>query len=118
MQHLLETAAIRVFIDSSWPHKFWGCHRRSDRSFFVQGRQFHLCARCTGLAAGVPCSLLLLPLQGISPFLFASFATMLIIDGVTQLAGLRESTNGIRFFTGFGAAATLLPSLFAMVRYF
>lgn len=108
---------IRLFVDNVWLHKFWGCHRLPDRSFFVQGRQFHICARCTGLVVGLPCSLLLLPLREGLPYAFIPFASLLVADGLTQLAQWRVSNNGLRFFTGFGTAVTFIPSLLTIGGY-
>ena len=40
---------------------FFGCHARPDRSFYWKGKQFPICARCTGelagMLAGIPCIL-------------------------------------------------------------
>ena len=35
-----------------WLPIFCGCHCRPDRSFFFRGRQFPVCARCTGMLLG------------------------------------------------------------------
>ncbi len=108
MHGIFTSLAIRVFVDSAWLHKYWGCHRRSDRSFFVEGRQFHVCARCTGLLSGLPVSLALFALGNVALYIFAGFSLLLLADGLTQLAGLRESSNGLRFVTGFAAARHVL----------
>ena len=80
-----------------------GCHQRSDRSFFFHGRQFPLCARCTGMFAGYAAGFLTLcfclppwPLGAVCllPMLFDLFA---------QNALGRESTNIRRAVTGFAA---------------
>ena len=36
-----------------WLPIIFGCHCRSDRSFFFRGKQFPLCARCTGELIGI-----------------------------------------------------------------
>ena len=36
-----------------WLPVFFGCHCRSDRSFFWKGKQLPICARCTGELAGI-----------------------------------------------------------------
>ena len=101
----------RIFIDSVWLHKFWGCHRISDRSFFLKGRQFHVCARCTGLLAGLPFSLLLFPVRAWCPYVFIVFSVFLLVDGFTQFFGWRNSNNKIRFITGMLTASTFLPTI-------
>ena len=80
-----------------------GCHQRPDRSFFLRGRQFPLCARCTGMFAGYAAGFLTVcfclppwPLGAVCllPMLFVLFA---------QNALGRESTNIRRAVTGFAA---------------
>lgn len=113
-----EDVAIRSFVDSVALHRYWGCHRLSERSFFVRGRQFHICARCTGLLCGIPCSLLLLPAYHFAPEVFLFFAAVLLTDGLTQLWGLRKSTNTLRFITGFGTSVTFLPAIYYFMGSF
>lgn len=77
------------------------CHRRPDRSFFYKGKQFPVCARCTGTAIGF----LSLPLFALKLLTFGwwSFLLMLLpayIDGSSQAMGWRESNNWLRLFTG------------------
>src|SRR5260370_15307247 len=38
------------------------CHQLPERSFFIAGHQFAVCARCTGLYAGFTLAMLLYPL--------------------------------------------------------
>lgn len=56
-----------------------GCHQRPDRSFFFRGRQFPLCARCTGVLLGY---FLAIPLYVLVPadmdFCLKTAAIMLI----------------------------------------
>ena len=40
------------------------CHRITDRSFSIAGRQLPLCARCTGMFLGVTLTFVLLSLAG------------------------------------------------------
>jgi uncharacterized membrane protein len=117
LQHIFNPALVRLFVDSVWLHKYWDCHRLPDRCFHIDGRQFHVCARCTGLIVGVPFSLLLIPIRQFMPIIFYFFMTAFLIDGVTQLLKLRTSNNRLRFATGFGTAATFLPSALALLGY-
>lgn len=116
MRQLIEKVAIRLFVDGAWLHKYWGCHRRPERCFVVKGRQFHLCARCTGLVVGIACSLLLLPIYRWSLPAFCICALALSVDGLTQLVRWRESNNALRFATGLGTGATLFPSVLAVIQ--
>ncbi len=77
------------------------CHRFPERSFFLFGRQFPVCARCTGIIIGM----LLIPIfhfEIIRPTILFVLISMLptAIDGTTQALGKRESNNPLRFFTG------------------
>ncbi len=81
--------------------QFVSCHRLPERSFFFKGKQFPLCARCTGLYAGF----LVLPIF-VFGLLFINFWwTILliaptIIDGLLQAHTKYFSNNPIRFITG------------------
>jgi len=80
---------------------FCGCHCRPDRSFFYKGKQFPVCARCTGMLIGYPLGILWLVFfthWNIGICLFVCLP--LIIDGIGQQLGKWESTNIRRFITG------------------
>jgi uncharacterized membrane protein len=81
------------------------CHGMISRSLDLFGVPMPICARCFGIYAGL--------LAGIATFQLVPFlrervvrmvafaaVTPLAIDGVTQLLGLRESTNPLRLVTG------------------
>ena len=91
------------------------CHRMSHRSFTVRGRQFNVCARCTGLLAGILASPLLTPWRHVSLLLFLSGVAMVALDGITQLIGVRESNNLIRVITGFVAGLWVVPIALRLV---
>lgn len=104
-----------------WLPIVMGCHCRPDRSFFWRGRQFPVCARCTGQLLGV----LAIPLTCWAghppvPVLFALLLPM-VLDGVIQLKTSYESTNVRRLITGFlfGYCFVLLFALshVAVFRY-
>lgn len=84
------------------------CHGMAERCLVLWGAPMPICARCTAIYAGL--------LLGLAAFTIvrsvrertariAAFAavTPLAIDGLTQLAGLRESTNELRIATGLVA---------------
>ena len=80
------------------------CHRKPERSFFYKGRQFPVCARCTGFYITGIASIILINFYPV-PY---SLTTLLIgiillipcaIDGFTQLFEMRESNNMLRFIT-------------------
>ncbi len=92
---------ISLFIDNRYLRLLFNCHQISARSFFWKGRQFHICARCTGIFVGVLFSPSMLIFWEYSVYIFPLSFIVLSIDGVTQLLKLRESNNLIRLITGF-----------------
>jgi len=84
------------------------CHGIPSRCVEVFGVPMPICARCLGIYAGLLVGLLafrLLPWFTERAMRIAAFlaVTPLAIDGLTQLAGLRESTNPLRLATGIAA---------------
>ena len=81
--------------------RLYGCHQLPERSFFIGGYQFPLCARCTGITIGYLFALLLCILQIIVPLWLSFFMIMpLIVDGGVQLLFCVMSNNIRRFVTG------------------
>ena len=98
--------------DSWWrvPFHFF-CHGIASHSFFIGGVAMPICARCTGIYAGLLLGVLLSSIaSSVAPRLAWRFFFLCLlpmwIDGGTQALGLRVSNNPLRFFTGiaFGAA--------------
>jgi len=91
------------------------CHQKPERCIFLWGHQMAICERCFAIY-------IFLFTGGIFLYIFRKYfrkyhwklAILLMIpvavDGLTQLAGLRESNIYLRFFTGslFGIAFALL----------
>jgi len=90
------------------------CHGIEGRCLSLSGVAMPVCARCTGIYGGalLAASIFLtrrtvrganrndlLPILALLP---------LALDGVTQAAGLRESTNAIRLFTGALAGSVVV----------
>ena len=85
----------------------FGCHARSDRSFYWNGKPFPICARCTGELAGMIAGIPLILLWGDMKLrLMILFMLPMTADGFLQLFTSYESKNGRRFATGvlFGLA--------------
>jgi uncharacterized membrane protein len=81
------------------------CHQKAERSFFVNGNQMPFCSRCTAIWLGLALGLLFMifyTIQLDGKFLFIALLCVfpMGLDGVSQLIGLWESTNLIRFITG------------------
>ncbi|MFC2163283.1 DUF2085 domain-containing protein [Candidatus Altiarchaeota archaeon] len=84
------------------------CHQRPDRSLTLLGYKMIVCARCTGIYAGLIASTILYPLtrglkrEKIPDAIFLVIALIpMAVDGTSQLMGFRESTNAIRLVSGF-----------------
>ena len=81
------------------------CHGIPERCFALFGAPMPVCARCTGIYLGMLAGLaafVLIPLlreRVMRRFAIAAVIP-LALDGLTQLAGLRESTNALRVATG------------------
>ncbi|MFP3918058.1 DUF2085 domain-containing protein [Lysinibacillus telephonicus] len=77
------------------------CHRLPERSFHCNGKQFPLCARCTGIMAGYVIGLLILATYGrLSLLLSFALIIPMIVDGTGQLFHKWESNNIRRLITG------------------
>ena len=80
----------------------FGCHCKSERSFFYRGEQFPICSRCTGELVGIIFSIIAMifftPLKIRYYFIIQ---IPMIIDGFIQLLTSYESNNTKRFITGF-----------------
>lgn len=91
--------------------KFVICHHMPERSFHFKGKQFPLCARCTGIFLGY-LTIPIFHMELIKPsiILIILFSLPLIIDSFTQVMGFRESNNILRVISGFlfGAAQVAL----------
>lgn len=86
---------------------FFGCHARPDRSFYFRGKQFPICARCTGELVGMVLCIPILIVWGCPSFGTVLFLMLpLIIDGFAQRLTPYESGNIRRLITGilFGIA--------------
>ena len=81
------------------------CHGIPERCFHLWGVPMPICARCTAIYGGLAISLVvffLLPrMSELAARVVLVIAVLpLAVDGLTQLARLRESTNGLRSATG------------------
>ena len=90
-----------------WLPIIFGCHCRSDRSFFYHAKQFPICARCTGELIGMVCALPCFVLFGVPDWRTSIFLMLpLVVDGFAQKLTRYESGNLRRLVTGilFGYA--------------
>lgn len=92
-----------------------GCHQRHDRSFFFHGKQFPVCARCSGLLIAYFISILRYLINcckkrsfrypsrfGKQSHVIALIGCLtMLIDWTIQALQVKESTNKRRLITGF-----------------
>lgn len=79
----------------------FGCHQIPERSFFLCGYQFPVCARCTGVILSAVFALFLFRKKIFSlPVCFA-LASVMLFDWSMQYLRIKASTNPRRFVTGF-----------------
>ena len=86
---------------------FFGCHARPDRSFYFRGKQFPICARCTGELIGIILGIPIDFFWGCPRFeIVLVMMIPLIFDGFLQRLTSYESGNIRRLITGilFGIA--------------
>ena len=98
------------------------CHRIPERSFFIRGHQFPVCARCTGFYSGLIAYIIanrFYPHEYNMEMLAISMILMIpvAVDGLTQYFGPRESTNNLRFITGFIGGVGLIIFLKIIIRW-
>ncbi|MEW6554032.1 MAG: DUF2085 domain-containing protein [Actinomycetota bacterium] len=118
---------IAVWWDSLlWELGFSICHQRLERMLFFAGRPLFVCSRDTGMLVSFFTLMLVLSLlrgrdrAGTPPWpvLAAGAAGILFLiwDGLTSYLGFRESTNTLRFLSGFAAGAGLAFPVAALVN--
>jgi uncharacterized membrane protein len=104
-----------------WTYQL-ACHQQPDRSFFVLGEPLAICQRDVALYAGALITTAVFAavrrravIQPINWTTILLLSMPMVLDGITQLAGLRESSWPLRVGTGalfaVGVARLLLPHL-------
>lgn len=93
------------------------CHKRIDRSLLIFDQYIHICARCFAFYFTSLIILIFFCLNRTyrisSHVVFYSLISPLILDGMTQLLGFRESSNHIRVITGVLASIGVSPVIYA-----
>lgn len=94
-----------------------GCHQLPERSFFYKGKQFPVCARCTGVFFGYLTAFLFLAFRKILPVKPAiALLGCMGIDWGLQETGIKKSTNLRRLLTGFAGGLGLCSLYFQAIR--
>ncbi|MFR2847241.1 MAG: DUF2085 domain-containing protein [Hungatella hathewayi] len=96
------SARAYVLIDGKVLRILFGCHARSDRSFFYHGKQFPICARCTGELIGILAGIPIVICWGYgAAWLMSLLMAPMVADGLLQLLTPYESGNYRRLVTEF-----------------
>ena len=98
------------------------CHRKPERSFFIKGHQFPVCARCTGFYTGLIIFLIYDYFFNIDYSLNLLICSIILliptaIDGFTQLLNCRQSNNTLRFITGVIGGIGLIIFLKIVIQW-
>ncbi len=99
-----------------------GCHQRPERSFFINGYQMPICARCTGVMIGYLFALPLYLLCSFSWRISLAGCVLLLVDWGLQAMKVKESTNMRRLVTGLagglGFMSIQLQLVLIIIQYF
>ena len=77
-----------------------GCHQRADRSFFIKGKQFPVCARCTGAFIGYSLGAIVFLFYQIPWWISLLLWFVMFADWLLQRINILQSTNTRRVITG------------------
>ncbi len=110
--------ADKVWIKLMNMGKRFGCHQMAERSFFIKGYQFPICARCTGVLIGEILMIIAMILgfrikTSIAIILFA----IMVLDGGLQYKKILYSTNTRRLITGICAGIGLTHIYYLVINF-
>lgn len=94
-----------------------GCHQMPDRSFFIKGWQFPVCARCTGVIIGQAAGTAVCLRKKIPLYISAICCEITLLDWSLQQAGIKQSTNLRRLVTGILGGFGLTAVYSSAVRF-
>ena len=91
-----------------------GCHQLPERSFFYKGKQFPVCARCTGVFLGQCIAFVFAWLTQIPLLISGLLLAIIGLDWLLQNRKIYMSTNWRRLFTG-AAGGFGIVSVYAFI---
>lgn len=95
-----------------------GCHQLAKRSFFYKGKQFPVCARCTGVFIGhMTAIILFFSKKQICLKTSVCLMSIMGLDWGLQEIDLVESTNKRRLLTGFFGGLGLYSIYTLIINY-
>lgn len=77
-----------------------GCHQMPERSFFIKGYQFPVCARCTGVILSAIIATIIFFKKKLPIGLCIAMSSVMLFDWGIQYLEIKESTNSRRLITG------------------
>ena len=77
-----------------------GCHQMPERSFFIKGFQFPVCARCTGVIISAIIETILFVKKKLPIGICIAMSSVMLLDWGIQYLKIKESTNARRLITG------------------
>lgn len=94
------------------------CHRMPSRSFVWKGKQFPVCARCTGIHLGyITFPLFLFSIIKLNIWWTIFFMTPTYLDGLIQAYLNIESTNTRRLITGLMSGVGMMSLVSIIGKY-
>ena len=126
VKHLIQRGCVWNVVRSSNHQKFlgyffnlrfWGCHRLPERSFFFRGKQFPVCARCTGVFIG-QILMIILVILGMKPSWIVSLSLLgiMFLDWFIQYLNILKSTNIRRLITGTLGGMGLIGVYYLIIK--
>ena len=95
-----------------------GCHQLPERSFSFRGKQFPVCARCTGVFIGEVLGIFLFKVGEISNIIAVVFSLIMFADWFVQYKFHYESNNIRRVKTGLLCGYAFGNIIMKYLRYF
>lgn len=94
-----------------------GCHQSPERSFFYRGKQFPVCARCTGVMIGQIITYLTFFCIPPSIRICIIGCAVMFIDWFVQFVGIKKSTNIRRLITGIIGGYSTAAICCLLIKY-
>ena len=93
-----------------------GCHQIPDRSFYVRGYQFPVCARCTGAVLGYLIAIPVFIKHGLFRKTSITGCSIMLADWSLQRADIVKSTNLRRFISGIAGGFGIMSIQLAIIK--
>lgn len=94
-----------------------GCHQMPERSFFIKGKQFPVCARCTGVMIGKILAIATFWIYAVPIKYYICGCEIMFLDWFLQYMNVLNSTNVRRLITGILGGYSVLALEFTLIKY-